>query len=185
MPFHPHIEAVLQQHLRNPLDLISCTRHELCFPAVEESQLMKADHEALRGHAQHHLLAFDLLAQRLVELPLQFDHVNARICGYCARPRLAGAGWTQYARIISRAIAAGKGSHLLKSILHSLGYTLNRLLVMMRGSEQHHKQSEQKGHEICIGHQPALVIRMLLASSAASHLFTSFATLAAAAGLPR
>src|ERR1700677_2189707 len=116
---------------------------------------------------------------------LQLDHVNARVRGDCARPRFAGAGWTHYARIISRAIAAGKGPHLLKPTLDSLGYTLNGLLVVMRGSEEDHKKGEQESHEIRIGDQPALVICMFLASSPLSHLATNRATLAAAAGPPR
>ena len=81
MAFYPHIEAVLHQHFRNPLDLISRSRHELRLTAVEESKFMKADHETFRGHAQDDLLALDLFAQRLMEFSLQLDHVNAGVSG--------------------------------------------------------------------------------------------------------
>src|ERR1700733_14123570 len=70
MPFYPHIEAVLHQHFRDTLDLISCARHEPRFPTVEESEFMKADQKSFRGHAQDNLLTLDLLAQGLVEFPL-------------------------------------------------------------------------------------------------------------------
>src|SRR5450755_5032803 len=94
MPLDPHIQAVLHQYFCNTLDLISRSRHESCFPAAEESKFMKADHESFRGHAQDNLLALDLFAQCLMELLLQFNHVDAGVRRYGARPGFPGAGWT-------------------------------------------------------------------------------------------
>src|ERR1700761_7222628 len=80
-------------------------------------------------------------------------------------------------------MVAGKSAHRLEAVLDGLRHSLDGPVITVGGGEQHHKEREQKGHEVREGYQPPFVIDVVLASSTLSH-FTATGFTLSAAGAP-
>jgi len=170
--FDAKLESVLGEDVGDALDLLSGSGKQGGLAAIEKAELLETDDEAFRRDAEFDFVIFQLGAHGGFELTTEFDEIGGRHVGGDAG-REFGRRWSWMAVGVrvrmggSRFIFVGECFQFLKPRMNGVGDADDVVGVAIGGGEEHDEEGEEKGDEVRVGHEPAIMTDVIFDGSAA------------------